>query len=156
MSQALQRAQAFVARLSYKPGSRIEVRDYEDQGLWVVLTVDQPNLSGSGTTSISTRRPLSLDERGDHPEAWILSRVMAAIRELELHEVCEWFKCDGVCVEDPHPELRKEAEAADFVKMDFLRRSAGLAPRLDDVARVKRDLEQKKTIMAQLQEDFRR
>jgi hypothetical protein len=30
------------------------------------------------------------------------------IRGAELHEMDEWFKFDGQCIADPHPEIKNE------------------------------------------------
>jgi len=39
------------------------------------------------------------------PVAQYIAQIRRYIRELEAHEFDEWFKVDGKCYNEPHPEM---------------------------------------------------
>ena len=50
--------------------------------------------------------PMSVAQNMNQKE--ILGFIYCMLREMELHEIDEWFKLDGYHVKDPHPEFRKK------------------------------------------------
>ena len=62
---------------------------------------------------VRTGEPISIDlvqkVFPNYGDEVILQQVHMMVRKLEEHETNEWFKVDGKCYKEPHPEVKKEA-----------------------------------------------
>lgn len=107
--------QFFLDRITYKPGWVIEIvtapvtqqrNEYDSIPIRVcfpvkdVLTGKDTTLSFIGAIAPSFITPITDD--------YIRYCIENLIRQAEDHEFQEWFKFDGVCVYNPHPELKEE------------------------------------------------
>jgi hypothetical protein len=94
--------------MKYKPGCTFGVRDDYDSDefvvIWIKATVEDVNRPGFHiplhmAESVSLNILTDLDS---------LKRQMRYLfQKLEHHEVDEWFKYQGECVTDPHPERHR-------------------------------------------------
>jgi hypothetical protein len=118
----LERVQGILKRITYKPGWKIKASRLED-GLrpsvvfvdWnrvtLVVTFKAPDIDDYTKTPIllSGIRSMSDFDLEHLSDEQILDYfVRRAIWEAEDHEFKEWFKYDGICVFDPHPELKEK------------------------------------------------
>ena len=118
----LKRVQDILKRITYKPGWKIKASRLED-GLrpsvvfvdWnrvtLVVTFKAPDIDDYTKTPIllSVIRSMSDFDLEHLSDEQILDYfVRRAIWEAEDHEFKEWFKYDGICVFDPHPELKEK------------------------------------------------
>jgi hypothetical protein len=103
------------AKITYKPGWVFDVQ--ADPSFEVMIVVNFPvrdiTKEGYPETTLQFRRSFSVwCISGLSFDSLLSHVVMGTIRQIEEHEFQEWFKVDGVCIYDPHPELKKEARHA--------------------------------------------
>jgi hypothetical protein len=120
---SLERVKRLLSRVTYKPGWKITA-DYQGfsleqahMGPWrrVEITVRL-----NGPDAYDSNGKMTIISRTDSLQEYDIERlddgqivdyfICRAIRELEEHEFREWFRFDGVCVRDPHPELKEHAK----------------------------------------------
>lgn len=88
-------------RVTYKPGWSFRVYDGRWEGQHIAITVCLPN-------SYRADEPLVLDVHSpmpplrdtSHLHEWLMWRL----GRIEIHELREFYRVDGVCVNDPHAE----------------------------------------------------
>lgn len=99
--------QRVIDRVSYKRGWQYAV--YHDYATaWLIMRisrmvehVDEPEKI---IPLVMTRViPCELAE-----ERFLIDQLYRLTIDFELHECKEWFKINGVCYEEPHPEIKKE------------------------------------------------
>ena len=97
-----------MSRIKYKPTATLEViESTPNSGLTkIVCYMMVHDVKAEYVTSIipvqlSRQAPIWTDEIN------ALHFISALILQLEHHEMDEWFKCDGLNVNDPHPEIAK-------------------------------------------------
>jgi hypothetical protein len=99
----VKRLEAMLARVTYKPGWRLEIRPSPAQGvqkaLYVVAEIANSwRPEEDGYFGRSAPIPPSLDK------AAFYRFVFEEVLEMERHEAREWFRVDGVPPFDPHRE----------------------------------------------------
>lgn len=100
-------------RLTYKPGYRVEISRvlHDDNHLGIQPVYVRVFAMVTDVNDHSRQSPLYNSE--GHPWYWfeqateeqVVSLIRGQCRRLELHEVDEWLRLDGVCVTEPHPDL---------------------------------------------------
>jgi hypothetical protein len=118
----LNRVQDILKRITYKPGWKIEASRIEKgvrpsvsfigwERVTILVTSEIEDASNPKINHITLCRYTSLQdydiERLSDEEV-IRYFIHRAIWEMEQHEYHEWFKFDGICVFDPHPELKEK------------------------------------------------
>lgn len=96
-----------VERLSYKPNSHFIVRhDSSGDSVEVVVETKCDDATERSTTKVSVFMVATFnqDELLVFDERTAINRIRRAVIELEMHEVNEFLKLDGVHVVDPHPD----------------------------------------------------
>jgi hypothetical protein len=108
-----------VGRLTYKPGWRFEVDPgmrfgsvYNGEMVVAELRVSQRSkdatLRTPGDSWTMMVEPLREFQCQD--ERTLLEAVYRLVKRLELHELDEWFKVDGLTLHNPHPEVEWHRE----------------------------------------------
>lgn len=69
-----------------------------------------------GECFIDFWRVIEYAELDRFDDAFVVEIIMHYVEELEIHELREFFRLDGKCVVDPHPELTRLKEAAALMK----------------------------------------
>ena len=87
-----------LAKLTYKPGWTFDT--YAGYLLQVNLKTINVHAPYEEVTVTATQ---NIPLLGVEDEQGVVKMVGKMIRELELHEVNEWFKFNGKVVEEPHP-----------------------------------------------------
>lgn len=112
----LERVRSLLKKVTYKPGWKFgaasAVDPYEKPKPWdwerVIITIiaPMPNLSGKDkTVDVVSNRHFDCQQLARMKDGDIIGYIFTqVIRDLELHEMDEWFKVDGFHVRDPHPE----------------------------------------------------
>lgn len=115
----LQRVQGILKHVTYKPGWKIEaVRmdsyapsayGYGWNRVYLRVSMNTTDI-GNGKSVLINRFNSLMDYDIEHlgDDQIIKYFIHRAIWEMEEHEYHEWFKLDGVCVFDPHPELKEK------------------------------------------------
>lgn len=118
-----------VGRLTYKPGSRFEIREpFEEAKRFprlaeilklkteaapskkVQLIISVPCVDShnpKATTPVTAIREFDREELTSMTPEGLLRYIETVLITMETHEVAEWFKVDGENVRDPHPEQKK-------------------------------------------------
>jgi hypothetical protein len=119
----LERVKDILSRITYKQGWKLSADwepSYYDKGPAYTLTdwrriivfvryKDKDVLDPTKEITVSSYRGFSqIDLERMKDEDIVQYFIHRAIWEAEEHEYHEWFKLDGVCVFDPHPELKKK------------------------------------------------
>lgn len=60
--------------------------------------------------NIKTHRTYFIDYFHQMTKEQFINEIFDMCKQLELHELKEHFKVDGVCLYDPHPELKKSID----------------------------------------------
>jgi hypothetical protein len=101
-----------LANMKYKPGVTFGVRQgygLDVLEIWIQAYVDDALYVPSPANPNYPKIPLRLAECVP-PYVVTLAALKEFMRylfrKLENHEVDEWFKYDGECVTDPHPEFK--------------------------------------------------
>lgn len=97
---------AFVERLSYGPNATIRAQiSLYGTALEVSVMKMLPDVKTGiiGPVVCLSVVPYESLHKGDFH--LMIQAVRKTIQELEDHERMEWFKLDGKCINDPHPEL---------------------------------------------------
>lgn len=118
----LERVRDLLSHVTYKPGWTITA-DWEQNnwesgytGAWrrVQLTVKcrakdplEPNGKEYTITRLSSLHQFDIDHMQD--KDLVDYFIYRALWEMEYHEFKEWFRFDGVCIHDPHPEVTSGA-----------------------------------------------
>lgn len=98
-------AVALLRRWSYKPGWEFVVGEDEPNAS-LTLRVTAPVID------VQTREPIRIKMESNRfwdtfsDEAEFFKWIRGTVHQLEHHEMDEWAKVDGVCMETPHPEAR--------------------------------------------------
>lgn len=92
--------------LSYKPGWKFEVEESVSYGLRLVATMSVPDAQ-TGKPTVIGLAELLLIPPSDWGQDYALDLIKKLIQKMEEHEMKEWLKVDGECVDDPHPEILK-------------------------------------------------
>lgn len=92
--------------LSYKPGWKFEVEESVGYGLRLVATMSVPDAQTGKPTVIGLAELLPTPPP-DWDQDYALSLIKKLIQKMEEHEMKEWLRLDGECVDDPHPEVVK-------------------------------------------------
>lgn len=99
--------EATLRRVSYKPGWRFTVDDrMHDDEVTIVLQHDTPDVNDPENIITVTTLTRGLRETYSNEEILLRGVVPKLIRQMEYHEIDEWFKIDGKHVRDPHPEKK--------------------------------------------------
>lgn len=116
MTKGERRIQDILDRMTYKPGWKITISRPEDCGVqnyWEPITLHARYPTIDITTgkpiTLSLVRSIPLESAETVPEDALIDLIGYIIKNFEMHEFDEWFKIDGVCVRDPHPELKVRA-----------------------------------------------
>lgn len=113
----LERVRMLLERLTYKPGwelwaemgdetaerarPRWPDRKYVTMGLYFKAQ----DAGGPGEVVVlGQKKVLAVEALHQMNEEMVTREIMELIRQAEWHETCEWFKLDGACVTNPHPE----------------------------------------------------
>lgn len=107
----LQSLELRLARFTYKPRYRFHIEvPREFCGFMLVLSSLQPSVADpEREVVIVFRRSLPLDVFEDsvkNNERYFDIAVEGLIHDFEAHETAEWFKFDGKCVHEPHPDIK--------------------------------------------------
>lgn len=95
---------AVVSRITYKPNVKINV--LEDRTLY-----GGPHLLlefAAHVSDVRTGEPTTIHQRATYPlaalngEEHLVYFIHENVRRMEMHELDEWFKLDGVHFRDPH------------------------------------------------------
>jgi hypothetical protein len=109
-----QRLAILAERITYKPGWRIEVMPPEESDRFfnrpinLLLLWPAQDINTKQPTRLATSAAVSPAILAMMTDEEVVKRVFCdmLIKRTELHEMDEWFKLDGVCVFEPHPELK--------------------------------------------------
>lgn len=119
MEDQLKRVKALLDKVTYKPGWTLDCsrepskyqtypRSWDWDRIFIMVQVKVPDaIDPHKMTTIHSHYSLfSIDlERLDDRQI-VDYFIRRAIQQMEEHELCEWFKFDGICVKDPHPEQK--------------------------------------------------
>lgn len=100
----------WLSRFTYKPGWRFSIRSsyMNDCPELLISHLATDAVTGKGAP-MPIRSLVVLDMVRDYESFKYV--LFMSIDKLERHELNEWFKEDGVCVNDPHPELKEKRSA---------------------------------------------
>ena len=97
-------ARAFLARITYKPGSSLELVD-EGSEFWVRMHRHLDDSTAPGKSiHLHFAKALSVYDLPMWREFDLLQHVKDLCVYSERHEIAEWLKLDGKCIDEPHPE----------------------------------------------------
>ncbi|HEU5413490.1 MAG TPA: hypothetical protein VFW31_07020 [Candidatus Angelobacter sp.] len=104
----MEELKSLVARISYKPHTQFEVIEREPTGHCVVgsfllrLVVDVQDVHTSNGYTIHFDQAHFSSAIVDWNEGFALEKVFELVKNWEIHEAKEWFRCAGNVVFDPH------------------------------------------------------
>lgn len=115
----LERVRSLLAKITYKPGWVItafehgvmrepknEYSFYDPTRIYIRILCLQPDTVTGRETEISHHSSLSRYDVANMKDADVVGYLISnAIRHMELHEMDEWLRFDGVHVRDPHPKI---------------------------------------------------
>ncbi len=87
--------------VTYKPDFKFRFEPHELDRVEVIITASVLDADGSGQ-KVMINRVFVMDSRAFDDARDVHEFVFAQIRDLELHELAEWFKVDGVRIRKPH------------------------------------------------------
>lgn len=94
--------EAIVARVTYKPGWSLVIRDLPVQGTYLSVYAELENSYQPGTTvPLRIHSPVPPVADADAFLTWLAWRL----RMIEVHELLEWLKIDDKPWIDPHAAL---------------------------------------------------
>lgn len=111
----LERIRDLLSKFTYKPGwtfsidhEKIWSRDspyYDWCGIFIKASAPMDNLSGDGSkVLVHTSYGVDSEQAKNMKDEDIVQYIFwRTVWQLEEHEAHEWFKFDGACVFDPHP-----------------------------------------------------
>lgn len=111
MTDQLERVRSLLKKVTYKPGWEITA-DWDGypygriDPFTILLKVacPQPDTVTGEMTTIHHQMAASVFTIEHMKDGDILSYLVArSIHQMEMHEMDEWFKFDGIHVKDPHP-----------------------------------------------------
>lgn len=87
-------------RVTYKPEFSFYIYEPDDiQGVYILIEVSTRNAYNSkDTVQLEIKSPVPPMRNSYEFHRWLLWRI----KQIELHELLEWFKIDGECMIDPH------------------------------------------------------
>lgn len=118
MSDQLERVRRILGKVTYKPGWLITAFDhrqmhpnkneshsfYDMNRIYLRVLCMQPDTITGRNMEIVNHTSLSVFDLSNLKDEQVVEYfITRAIREMELHEMDEWFKYDGTHVRDPHP-----------------------------------------------------
>lgn len=118
MTDQLERVRSLLKKVTYKPGWVITAFDHRTMQeprsdffsfhntTRIVLRILclQPDTISGRQTEIAHHSSLSIFDVANMKDEQLVTYFIArAIRDMELHEMDEWFKFDDIHVKDPHP-----------------------------------------------------
>jgi hypothetical protein len=131
------RLSALLARIRYKKGWDFSVSamygsDGQESPRTLILhaTHSEPDVNNPAkTVALVMNQCLDTEEMNSLSDRQFVEWIFKVVSEAELHEVKEWFKFNGECVENPHPQdfypipempysFRDLMAAADFRRKD--------------------------------------
>jgi hypothetical protein len=97
-----------MAKFTYKPGSRFQVRRGPERGLYFIeVSIYCQDVNAPHKLNFVTNQtPVFEVDLMDWTDALVIARVQNAVQSIEQHEIQEWLRLDGMFVSDPHPEIR--------------------------------------------------
>ena len=109
-----------VNRLSYKTQTHAKFvlqynKDMKPPALKLSIQQVVPDVNNRNdrlvrvNTTLGTHQIWSEAEVAQIDEETMLGRIYDMLLSMEEHEIREWFRIDGKCVVDPHPENRAQA-----------------------------------------------
>ena len=107
-ADALEIVKAIVSRIDYKPDFKIDVYGTYDVSIRVIFkrpVPDSNNPSQVAPQIFSRDYTPELVLSMKDPYEYILRDLIHSIQQMEMHEMDEWLRVDGVRVREPHPEL---------------------------------------------------
>lgn len=102
---------------------------HSGSALALMLTTNVPDANDPAkTVKIGAHETLSEEQIDDMSDEQILRFILHFVEKAELHEVREWFRCNGVPVVDPHPELKLDLRPVDLIPRQAALLSPGEIP----------------------------
>lgn len=98
-AMTFEQAQEILARITYKPGWKIELVDF---GFVKVSIRHKATDANDPNRTIDIRFEQGV-ELIHTDEKRLVDWIFICVRAAEIHEIEEWFKIDGHCFRDPHP-----------------------------------------------------
>lgn len=90
---------AALRRFTYKPGWRFILYQHPHEGIWLSIKAELPDADTPGqTTVVNVRTAVPPIPHETYLWQWMLWRI----GRLESHEVREFARVDGRCLDDPH------------------------------------------------------
>lgn len=107
-----ERLQYFIDHITYKPEWKIEIphplRDRREwHGIPVLLKFKTTDIDTGEEIQLAMQELFHYSHLVDVPDKYFIEWIANFIRKFEEHEFREWFKVDGFCVYDPHPEFKE-------------------------------------------------
>lgn len=97
-----------IAKYSYKPGSEFKLitpdEYFKDIVIALVMSVQDVNTLNS--IQIKNSRRISIEELYQMDSFRVLDILRDLVVDLEQHERHEWFRYQGICVTNPHPQIK--------------------------------------------------
>lgn len=112
MTDQLERVRSVLQKVTYKPGWVITAFDHRTiqepkNDFFSFHLCLQPDIVSGRQTEIAHHSSLSIFDLANMKDDQVITYfVTNAIRDMEMHEMDEWFKFDGFHVRDPHPEKK--------------------------------------------------
>ena len=115
----LERVKRLLKKVTYKPGWKLDCswekskrqtypRTSDWDRIFIMVQVRVPDAIDPQrmTTVHSHYSMVAIDLERFNDGQIVDYFIRLAIQHMEEHEFCEWFKFDGICVKDPHPEQK--------------------------------------------------
>lgn len=105
----------FLDKMTYKKGWEFKVRGPSESAMYglsglsnLLILHEVKDATGKIESSypVVVQQSFKIPETVDWPVQGWASFMKECIMALETHEFKEWFKLDGHCIYDPHPEMR--------------------------------------------------
>lgn len=118
---AVGRLKELLTHVTYKPGWSLRVVEEKDffpvgrgpsydpsniyiMATWTVKDVDYPDKD----IALTWREPIHIWDADNVSDKDLIEHfIFKTIYKAEQHEMHEWFKIDGFCIFDPHPEKKR-------------------------------------------------
>lgn len=107
-----ERLQYFIDHITYKSGCTIIIpvsyrERTRESGIPVLLTFKTKDIETGKEIHLMMQESFYYSHLVDVPDKYFIEWIANFIRKFEEHEFREWFKVDGFCVYEPHPELKE-------------------------------------------------
>jgi len=113
MTNTERRIEAMLQRITYKPSWTLEVVPWratprlEWEGVPIMATFTTKDVESGKEIQLCMQESIHLFSLEEISDESLIQRIEHIIQKFEEHEFREWFKVDGVCVYDPHPEEKQ-------------------------------------------------